>query len=190
MIADLENEGEELTVPSLGKSASSPVFIPAGAKASDLRRTVDSTAAVISFGNYLFTVQLSISRSVKFAELPPPHTRAVSSDSIPFLSPVPTKSALTKKSPALPETKGDAAAVEKFDFQLKLLLDEYLCSLDMTEALIAVEELKRPDLLDRFVSKSVVLCMDKKEKYREDTAKLLSKLVQEHILLQEHFTKG
>jgi len=77
---------------------------------------------------------------------------------------------------------------EKFDYELTMLLDEYLSSLDLDEAIRCVRDLHTA-YFDRLISRAVMFAMDKKQK-NKDIVQLLSHLYKAGVLTHDHFTKA
>lgn len=79
---------------------------------------------------------------------------------------------------------------EELDAKIGELLEEYLNSNDIQEAIHCIKDLHTPHIGNKIVEKGVVITLDKQEKDRELMSKLFTALSNEDLVTEEEFMKG
>lgn len=79
---------------------------------------------------------------------------------------------------------------EEFESKTGMLLEEYFGSGDLDEALQCIKELKSVEYHFRILERAINLAIEKKEKEREDTIKLLDFLHSSRVFSVQDYEKG
>jgi len=82
------------------------------------------------------------------------------------------------------------ASAEELESKTGLLLEEYLASGDQEEAMACVQELNSPQYSPEVVFKVIMLAIEKKEREREDMAKLLAFLHSRNVITADNLVQG